>query len=64
MNMPQRAMYQIMEIYPNANMVKMEYKDQFFTATIFDKNMSQHVEVRAEIVDLKFYVSFRELECH
>ena len=55
-------MYQIMEIYPKANMVKMEYKDHFFTAVIFDKSTAQHVNVKAEIVDGKFYVSFKELK--
>lgn len=59
-NIIQRALYQIMEIYPKANIVKGEFKDGFFQCTINDSG--KEVNVRAEIVDLKLYVSFKEVE--
>jgi hypothetical protein len=61
-NIIQRALYQIMEIYPKANIVKGEFKDGFFQCSIYDSDKEQEVNVRAEIVDLKLYVSFKEVE--
>ena len=44
-----KAMYHIMEMHPNANLVKAEFRDQIFTATILDD--IGHINIKAHIVD-------------
>ena len=58
----QRSLYQIMEIYPKARMIKASYHDGKFEANIYCPDAKDHVNVRSEIVDCKLYVSLSEVK--
>ena len=44
-----KALNHISEMHPNANLVRAEFKDQIFTATILDD--IGHINIKAEIID-------------
>ena len=58
----QRSLHQITEVYPNARTIKASYKDGKFEGLIYCPDIEDHVNVRSEVVDLKFYISFSEVE--
>jgi len=60
MKIAKKAMYNIMEMHPNANLVKAEFKDQVFTATIHDD--IGHINIKAQIVDGFFVIEESEVK--
>jgi hypothetical protein len=44
-----KALNHIAEMHPNANLVRVEFKDQVFTATIHDD--IGHINIKAQIVE-------------
>jgi len=55
-----KALNHIAEMHPSANLVKAEFKDQIFTATILDD--IGHISIKAHIVDSCLLIEESEIK--